>query len=59
MADKTVNWVGGKVPRDEPDCGFDGSKCKFHMGTAIVIHISKCRCSLVDISLWGYAVKYM
>ena len=33
VADKTIDFVGGGVPRDEPECGFDGSRCKFHMGT--------------------------
>ncbi|XP_074647911.1 guanylate cyclase 32E-like isoform X2 [Tubulanus polymorphus] len=25
--DKTMDWIDGKVPEDEPRCGFDGKKC--------------------------------
>ena len=43
VADKTIDFVGGGVPIDEPECGFDGSRCKFHMGTVGFNEIP-CRC---------------
>ncbi|KAF8786944.1 Guanylate cyclase 32E like protein [Argiope bruennichi] len=25
--EKEINWIAGKPPRSEPECGFDGEKC--------------------------------
>ncbi|GBM69001.1 hypothetical protein AVEN_229663-1, partial [Araneus ventricosus] len=25
--EREINWIAGKPPRSEPECGFDGEKC--------------------------------
>ena len=27
-----VSWLLGRIPQDEPDCGFDGERCLTHTG---------------------------
>ncbi|UYV71691.1 hypothetical protein LAZ67_9000057 [Cordylochernes scorpioides] len=28
-----IDWVAGRLPLDEPPCGFDGSKCHIPPGS--------------------------
>ncbi len=38
-----IKWRSGHVPRSEPECGFDGAKCKFYpreYGGLTIPHIS-------------------
>jgi len=32
MYERTMEWRGGDVPVSEPECGFDGEKCRIKFG---------------------------
>lgn len=53
---KGVQWIGGKVPLDEPECGFTGEKCKTEKNWKQVILIVAC-CSLTTIAL-GFIIRH-
>ncbi|GAB6021265.1 hypothetical protein CHUAL_003879 [Chamberlinius hualienensis] len=38
--DKIVDWIKGKIPKDEPPCGFDGGKCEtIEWGTIVILTV--------------------
>ncbi|XP_017785068.1 PREDICTED: guanylate cyclase 32E [Nicrophorus vespilloides] len=53
---KPIQWVGGRLPRAEPKCGFKGEKCIYRMDWRLVGAI----CSVTIVGLVGalFALKH-
>lgn len=54
-AERRIQWVGGKIPLAEPECGFEGEKCETETNWKLILSISSVVSLLLVVLL--FAVK--
>lgn len=54
-ASRPIQWIGGKLPKAEPDCGFYGEKCVYKMDWRLIASI--CFVSAVMLVAALFALK--